>query len=1422
VAKRKGAAANLARIALNAGRRQAKAETETVDIVTFIQSDWGLGVKLFPVQRVILKAHYGLELDDDPNNTFTITDWKRENAQEFTEAGYLRWLYDNKRCNISEVVPGKERRTLVLPIGRRSGKCVVGDTLLLTNEGVRQIREYDTIDSYLDFPDEDHYPLALTVAQEGPQARSESSYFYRGGHREIVRMRTACGFEIAGTPNHRIKVMGADGKIQWRYLDELQINDQVAVHRNTDLWVSDYVDTTELAQSANQRGRKNLELPTKLDEEWGLLLGLLAGGGNWPSKNTVSMTVEHEEVWEKASALFAKLLGEPSRVMDRRTVNTGALQFYSVAARSFLHGLGFDWNCDRYNKRTPHTIMRSPRPVVQAFLRGLFETDGGVEAGGKTVSFSTASSELAREVQTLLLNLGIVSRRKSKWDVKTKRDYYIVSVRGLRSRMLFAERVGFMSHKKMDPLCDSIRVASREGGDTESIPHQREWCCRLLESVPKDHKSTGKGWQRSKLREKLGNTIKPSATEEMTYPRWEQTRVVACEVGADPDLIAHFDAIADADYFYDPVVSLAEDEATVYDLCVPDGASFVANGLTNHNTMISACIAAYETYKLINKGNPQKYYGVAPSNPIRLVSVATGKEQAGLLYEEVSHHFAKCLSGETEIITDRGIFPIGELVGTEQVLLTGDGSWVKAPIRSFGRQRLYEIRLKRQGREKVIYATKDHRWFATDARKAYRGKGYQEFTTDELRPEKHRLKMAFGRSWKNRVNPSPFGIAHGFVFGDGSTKPGTRNANTANLIGAKDQALFPYFSMCPQAERPSIDSVEVAALPNFFRELPNIQENKAYLLGWLMGYFAADGTVMKDGGILLYSASHRNLKFAEGVCALLGIGTYGIRYQDRISNMTGRESRMYSLRLMGHTLNDDFFLIEHHRKNYQDTGAAELKRDATKWRVVSVTETDRVEEVFCATVEGHGDFTLAGNIVTGNCNFFKRYTANNTMSYARFQTPHDIEEFGSYVENPQARASIKVFFAACNAKSLRGQGNIVIILDEVAHFLEQGGSSAEEVYGAVSPSNAAFTPKNEFGEPIDGVDDTESDGRIIMISSPLGKQGLFFKKFMQGMSGQKGADNILCVQAPTWEVNPTIPASYFKEHFAFDPRMFFQEFGAEFSDRTMGWLEDAKDLLDCIDKTAKEKHRGQARTPYFVGFDLGLVKDASAIAITHINEKQQIVLDYIGQIKAGEGDFINKDRLDFEEIAAWIHLLSRRFHFHRGMFDQYAAIPLEQALHKKGLSMFEGKLFTPREKSDIWANFKSMMWDRVGGEPRLVLYDLDDRTKAKLQEKGEEVPEHLLYIQQILSLQATYKSQYIVEVEAPQTEGKHDDLADALARSIYLASLHLGKMKHIARSKKNVYPGQPQVSAEARRRSRRKRMLGGSDPKRQVPRTRRR
>ena len=90
------------------------------------------------------------------------------------------------------------------------------------------------------------------------------------------------------------------------------------------------------------------------------------------------------------------------------------------------------------------------------------------------------------------------------------------------------------------------------------------------------------------------------------------------------------------------------------------------------------------------------------------------------------------------------------------------------------------------------------------------------------------------------------------------------------------------------------------------------------------------------------------------------------------------------------------------------------------------------------------------------CKFFRQYQANNTMSYARFQTPKDIELWGSYKDDDSAKASIKVTFKSCIAKGLRGAANIVVILDEVDHFIDSVQSSAEAVMQAVGPSTKTF------------------------------------------------------------------------------------------------------------------------------------------------------------------------------------------------------------------------------------------------------------------------------------------------------------------------------------------------------------------------------
>lgn len=436
-----------------------------------------------------------------------------------------------------------------------------------------------------------------------------------------------------------------------------------------------------------------------------------------------------------------------------------------------------------------------------------------------------------------------------------------------------------------------------------------------------------------------------------------------------------------------------------------------------------------------------------------------------------------------------------------------------------------------------------------------------------------------------------------------------------------------------------------------------------------------------------------------------------------------------------------------------------------------------------------------------NCSFFKKYTANNTQSYARFQSPADIERYGSYAEDQGAKATIKVTFRSCVAKGLRGAGNIAIVLDEVAHFTDAGQSSADSVYDAVAPSAAAYSPK-DVEDKTKPIGDVES--RIILISSPLGRQGLFYKLFQQGMAGGKAAEDMLCIQAPTWEVNPSVEAGFMESQYLRDPAVFFTEFGGEFSDRTRGWLDRPEDLKTLINPLARPVERGIPRTPYFLGLDLGLVGDGTAIAIGHLNPAGNIVVDLVDQMKAGEGKYANKDRLDFDEVANWVFELSKKFYLAEGMFDQWAGIPFEQALQKRGLSQMKATQMTPILTSQMYQNFKDMMWDR-----RLEFYNNP--------KPGEDLCSYLL---ELTELQAEYKSKYVTLVSAPNTEGKHDDQSDALVRMIWLASNRLSKPGYFAKPTAATLQGMiqfpPPMSA------RRKLLQTGSHESRQVPRGRRR
>lgn len=324
-----------------------------------------------------------------------------------------------------------------------------------------------------------------------------------------------------------------------------------------------------------------------------------------------------------------------------------------------------------------------------------------------------------------------------------------------------------------------------------------------------------------------------------------------------------------------------------------------------------------------------------------------------------------CFAGETRYWTREGIQTLADTVGTTQWVLsnTGNGgSWVEAKIHDFGVQPLMKVTLRRNKRVKVVYATPEHRWLVRT--RANRNENRVVLTRD-LQAD-HRLAWLLPRTAIARSTPSPFGIAHGVTYGDGTR---AARGSVLNLWGEKDAQLLRYFAESrqePIKTEQGVDGMRVLDLPAFFKARPSVDESIPYLYGWLAGYFAADGTVTQQGQVVMYAASREDLEFYQLVAMRLGIGSYDI--VERKREGFGEQRDLCSLQLIGSTLRPEFFLTRDHRQRYEaviERGNAER----IGWTVDSVEETDRVESVYCAVVPEHENFVLDGLINTMNCPF---------------------------------------------------------------------------------------------------------------------------------------------------------------------------------------------------------------------------------------------------------------------------------------------------------------------------------------------------------------------------------------------------------------------------------------------------------------------
>jgi replicative DNA helicase len=437
---------------------------------------------------------------------------------------------------------------------RESG-CLTGDTLITLADSGRRVPIRELVG---------HSGFSVWALDELTMKLkpAEVSNGFSTGRKPVFRLTTRLGREIRATENHRFRAFQG-----WRRLDELQVGDHIALPRQVPCRETGSLAGAEVA-----------------------LLGHLLGDGCTLPRHALQYTTREEDLAQIFANLGREVFGE--RVQPRIKREREWFQVYLSAADHLTHGrrnpvakwldgLGA-FGFRSWEKRVPNAIYEQPVETIAVFLRHLWATDGCIRPPqGKSrhphLYYASSSDGLARDVQSLLLRLGINAVVRSRSQGSKGRPQFHVLVMGRHDILTFADKVGAVGEYKSTALSTCRAWVEERTANTnrDIIPHSF-WKEYAVPALLRSRGVTMRSFQQS-----LGIAFMGTGLYKQNVSRTRMARI-AHAIGGEPRLTA----LADSDVYWDSIVAIRPDgEDEVFDLTVPGPANFVANDLIAHNSI---------------------------------------------------------------------------------------------------------------------------------------------------------------------------------------------------------------------------------------------------------------------------------------------------------------------------------------------------------------------------------------------------------------------------------------------------------------------------------------------------------------------------------------------------------------------------------------------------------------------------------------------------------------------------------------------------------------------------------------------------------------------------------------------------------------------------------------------------------------------
>lgn len=328
----------------------------------------------------------------------------------------------------------------------------------------------------------------------------------------------------------------------------------------------------------------------------------------------------------------------------------------------------------------------------------------------------------------------------------------------------------------------------------------------------------------------------------------------------------------------------------------------------------------------------------------KILGAQRALQYGGELMLEKHARFYNCLGGETQIVTDKGVFRLDSFKDGDVVCVpTHTGKWQKATVRNYGKDWLNKITFNRGSNISEVYATADHRWVNK----------HGNFVTSLSEGDKlYKTPNIFDFVYEEAEFLEKLYWCYGFVYGDGVVSNGHSHVRLCD----QKRRFKERFEECgfKTSSNLSIDGDFFAYTGTYLKTLPNIEKDGISLVrAFVSGYLCADGhldrnkypdipqEVMYHG---IQTSSKEAADFIEKIFP--SVGAFILKQEDLSGTETNFGKREF---------------CKYFRLSLRQGKTSKM------FKVQSVEEKARYDEVWCLEVENDHSFILANGIVTGNC-----------------------------------------------------------------------------------------------------------------------------------------------------------------------------------------------------------------------------------------------------------------------------------------------------------------------------------------------------------------------------------------------------------------------------------------------------------------------